>query len=372
MPAGCVFGHKGPAVFVADQAPNVLLALLALANSQPFGVLVSLLLAAADAAARSYEVGVIQKIPVPDLSTDQQAELAKLARRAWSLKRTLYTVEETSHAFAVPATLRPRLGNYDRPAIEAELARIHAEIDRVAFDLYGFAAAQGANGAGGADEAEDLQPDVDSEGEDAAAPADDTAGLFSWAVGVAFGRFDLRLATGERVAPPEPHPFDPLPAKSPGMLPDGDAPFHSHPGILVDDPGHRHDLARLIEDVLARVGCPAHEDVRRWLQRDFFSFHLQLYSKSRRKAPIYWPLATASGGYTLWIYYPNLQIDDNSCSLDSLVGWYASSLCEIDRRQREFEQARTDMIAPNGAGRHRSFQRGAGRPPAPAFPVSLR
>jgi hypothetical protein len=40
-----------------------------------------------------------------------------------------------------------------------------------------------------------------------------------WAVGVAFGRFDWRLATGERDAPPEPDPFDPLPAKSPGMLP---------------------------------------------------------------------------------------------------------------------------------------------------------
>ena len=39
--------------------------------------------------------------------------------------------------------------------------------------------------------------------------------------------------------------------------------------------------------------------MRRWLQRDFFAFHLQRYSKSRRKAPIYWPLSTASGSYTL-------------------------------------------------------------------------
>ena len=48
------------------------------------------------------------------------------------------------------------------------------------------------------------------------------------------------------------------------------------------------------------------DDVRRWLQRDFFPFHLQRYSKSRRKAPIYWPLSTASGSYTLWLYYPSL------------------------------------------------------------------
>jgi len=38
----------------------------------------------------------------------------------------------------------------------------------------------------------------------------------------------------------------------------------------------------------------------------FFSLHLNRYSKSRRKAPIYWPLATSSGSYTVWIYYPAL------------------------------------------------------------------
>jgi DNA polymerase III delta prime subunit len=101
-------------------------------------------------------------------------------------------------------------------------------------------------------------------------------------------------------------PFDPLPAKSPGMLPDGAAPFHVHAGILVNDQGHPHDLARLIEEVLVRIEVPVPEDVRRWLQRDFFAFHLQRYSKSRRKAPIYWPLATSSGSYTLWVYYPSL------------------------------------------------------------------
>lgn len=128
----------------------------------------------------------------------------------------------------------------------------------------------------------------------------------SWAVGVAFGRFDWRLATRERAAAAEPEPFDPLPGKSPGMLPDGADPFHSHSGILVDDHGHPHDLAHLVEEVLARVEEVVPEDVRRWLQRDFFAFHLQRYSKSRRKAPIYWPLATASGSYSLWIYYPSL------------------------------------------------------------------
>ncbi len=209
----------------------------------------------------------------------------------------------------LPAALRSRLGNYNPPIIEAELAHIQAEIDEIAFGLYGFSDADCTAviqplGAEGDDYAQD---EGEEEDEAAEAPADTQLALLSWALGVAFGRFDWRLATGDREAPPEPEPSDPLPIMSPGMLPDGAVPFHHHTGILVDDQGHSHDLTRLTEEVLACVDVAVPDDVRRWLQRDFFTFHLQRYSKSRRKAPIYWPLSTTSGVYTLWIYYPNLS-----------------------------------------------------------------
>jgi len=309
IPSQCIFGHKGPVGFSSSDDELSLLGLSAVLNSKPFGYLVSLQLARTELA-QSYEVGLIQQTPVPELNSSQQADLAVLAHRAWSLKRSLDSIEETSHAFALPAALRACLGDYDPPAINVELVRIQAEIDAIAFDLYGFsdadrAAVQGDQGAVNEGDAE-VSADDEGDDEDDAPPIDQTAGLLSWAVGVAFGRFDWRLATNERAAPAEPAPFDPLPAKSPGMLPDGAAPFHAHPGILVDDQGHPHDLARLIEEVLARVEVPVPEDVRRWLQRDFFAFHLQRYSKSRRKAPIYWPLATTTGSYTLWVYYPSL------------------------------------------------------------------
>lgn len=315
MPRGCIFGHKGPAAFVTEDAPEPLLALLALTNSQPFFMLVSLQMAFG-----SYEVGVIQRTPIPDLTPEQQTKLATLAHRAWSLKRTLDTIEETSHAFLLPAALRPRLGAYDPPAIDAELARIQMEIDAIAFDLYGFeeadrTAALAASGGG-----QTANEDADDEDdEDGIAPVETTTGLLSWAIGIAFGRFDIRLATGERALPPEPEPFDPLPAKSPGMLPDGDAPFHANAGILVDDVGHPQDLPDLIDRVLDRVGLEVAVDTRALLQREFFPMHLRQYSKSRRKAPLYWPLSTASGGYTLWLYYPALT-DQTLYDASELVG----------------------------------------------------
>lgn len=316
MPAGGIFADKGPAAFVSSDEPDELLALLALVNSKAFGLLVSLQMAFG-----SYEVGVVQRTPVPNLDVEEQAKLAALARRAWSLKRALDTVVETSHAFLLPRALRARLCEYDPLAIESELSLIQAEIDAIAFDLYGFSevdrkAALGQSGAEHTveDEAED---DDDEESAEPEAPPVDA--MLSWAVGVAFGRFDWRLATGERTIPPEPAPFDPLPPESPGMLPDGAELSHARAGILVDDQGHPRDLSHFVEEVLARVEAPVPEDVRRWLQRDFFAFHLQHYSKSRRKAPIYWPLATTSGSYTLWVYYPSLSSQTLYTAINDIV-----------------------------------------------------
>lgn len=303
LPSEAIFGDKGPTIFAPGNNAEQLLKILGLTNSSAFFELVRLQMAFG-----SYEVGVLERTPIPQAALNSDNTLHDLARKSWSLKRTLDTVGEVSHAFLLPAALRARLSAYDPENIENELGRIQAKVDAIAFDLYGFSEAdrQTTLGNPGLDETTDIDTGEDDEnGNDAEVPVVDA--LLSWVVGVVFGRFDLRLATGERAAPEEPEPFDPLPAKSAGMLPQGKEPFHGHAGILVDDQGHAHDLAHLVEEVLGRVDMPVPDDVRRWLQRDFFAFHLQLYSKSRRKAPIYWPLATASGSYTLWVYYPSLS-----------------------------------------------------------------
>src|SRR5580704_2920751 len=63
MPAGCIFGDKGPAAFVDGDRPEHLLALLAVTTSAPFRYLVELQMSFG-----SYEVGVIQRTPIPSLS----------------------------------------------------------------------------------------------------------------------------------------------------------------------------------------------------------------------------------------------------------------------------------------------------------------
>lgn len=303
MPTGTIFSVRGYAVFVA---PGFELSSLALMNSSVFDYLYKTALGRFGFP--EFVGGALQSLPWPILDSENRNLLDQLARRAWLLKRTFETIDEASHAFLLPAALRTRLGSYDPSAIEAELTSIQVAIDEIAFDLYGFSALDRVSATRplAAEDNGIVEDDAEDDNEIAEALADTQSALLSWAAGVALGRFDWRLATRERTAPPEPDLFDPLPVKSPGMLPDGATPFHTHSGLLVDDPGDRHDLTRLLEEVLVRVDVAVPPDVRRWLQREFFPLHLQRYSKSRRKAPIYWPLSTASGSYTLWVYYSSL------------------------------------------------------------------
>jgi hypothetical protein len=231
-----------------------------------------------------------------------------------------------------------------------------------------------------------------------------TAHFLSWCIGVVLGRFDIRHALDSSLIPDAPDPFDPLPVCSPGMLmgPDGlpakpgqivseewlrarpdagtlppegsvknptisddEYPIRiSWDGILVDDPGfnggqpHRDDIVRRVREVLEllwgnRAQAIEEEaceilgvsELREYFRKPsgFFQDHLKRYSKSRRKAPIYWPLSTASGSYTVWLYYHRL----NDQTLFAAVNKY------IDPKIAEVQRAtsRLESEIAEGAGR---------------------
>jgi hypothetical protein len=95
-------------------------------------------------------------------------------------------------------------------------------------------------------------------------------------------------------------------------------------GILVDDQGHPKDVVGQIRSILDIVrGAQAEkteQDACAVLSvkslgdyfrnsRAFWEDHLKRYSKSRRKAPIYWLLQSSKRSYGLWIYYHRLDAD---------------------------------------------------------------
>ncbi|WXL23870.1 BREX-1 system adenine-specific DNA-methyltransferase PglX [Ectopseudomonas mendocina] len=149
--------------------------------------------------------------------------------------------------------------------------------------------------------------------------------ILDYFVGVAFGRWDLSNCFGWNDSFDESLPFNKIPVVPPGFVINKN---HSGSGvILVDDAGSSFDLVSRVHGVCERLWsangdmdrCQKIEneildklnvyDFRSYFKDSsrFFDDHLKRYSKSRRKAPIYWPLATASGSYTLWLYYPGLS-----------------------------------------------------------------
>lgn len=66
---------------------------------------------------------------------------------------------------------------------------------------------------------------------------------------------------------------------------------------------------KIISEIMSNLEVNTLNDV--FLKTNkFFDFHLAQYSKSRRQAPIYWPLQTRSDSYIIWIYFH--RINDQS------------------------------------------------------------
>lgn len=351
LPSGCIFSVAGK--FATSEVTSELPFLLGLMNSSVFDFLLRLF---AGESRQQFESGIISKVPVPrgrqGCNKEFVERMGLLARVAWKTKREVDTVHSTSHAFLSPAlaaapgsTLAERAAAWASRVRTSEetVAAIQAEIDDLAFRLYGLDAADRAAltstlATEATGEAEVDADEGEEEEEANAAEANElTADLLAYALGCTFGRWDIHYATGERPTREPPDPFAPLPVCPPGQLQNGeglparpedvptDYPVHiPWDGILVDDENHPRDVIARVRETL-RILCKEQAEaveqeacdilevktLRDWFRKpgNLFADHLKRYSKSRRQAPIYWPLCSPNGLYTVWLYYHRLTAD---------------------------------------------------------------
>jgi hypothetical protein len=391
-PVGSGFAHSGCVAFSDDVSP---LALLGFLGSRPVEYLISLFIGDLQGKTsvhpNQYEVGTIQRLPWPGLSEKAKAQLETAARRCVDLLRSTDINHEMTRLFLTP--IRDGSGSIKAQAtnaLESERTAIsgvgvaRSEMDTVVLAAYGFTASDAAE-MGSA--FTDRFPPATGRwrgcfGEDG---ADYDISTFahitvSWALGVSLGRWDIRYATGEKGAPELPDPIAPLAVCPPGMLQDAQGlPMDkdevqrleakgewNYPieipwdGILVDDPNHPLDIERRVREVIEIIwkNCAEaieHEaceilgvkSLRDYFRKPagFFADHLSRYSKSRRQAPIYWPLATASGGYTLWVYYHRLTDQTLfQCVNDFVKPKLEEANRDIERLRGELQRADSGNI----------------------------
>jgi hypothetical protein len=191
--------------------------------------------------------------------------------------------------------------------------------------------------------------------------------LVSYLLGCAFGRWDVRLADDASTEESVKDPFASLPSSPPGLLGRADHLHSIHgygeyplpvppDGVLHDDEGHPWDVVVAMELAaqVASIGdrqlgdalrCLGADQMRLLLRDRFFALHLSRYSKSRRKAPIYWYLAVPSRDWGLWVYAPWL-------SREQLFAVSRAAQERFRRLSDQSAQLRRDLEAGRERGIH--------------------
>lgn len=352
LPSDQVFSFEGTAIFTDETNYNAW-ELLAITNSDFFRLWLNMV--CAEHKAYNY----IQLMPAPKLERFG-GELQELAKLGWKYKFQIDNREEISPFFVGPSiffhhnnTLIGRIEEVKskEKSLKQNIKSIIDEINLIIWNLYdindnereelirqdiSYSSSQQITSIDAEEDDFGTEAECDSDSSSESLASD----LASWLFGAAIGRWDIRFASGKSPEPPIPSAFDALPPISQGMLlgVDGLHPAKDEMGrfipehdLLVDDEGENLDLVRRVREVLERVvGERADDwllelesllgsDLRAWYRRTFFERHLKRYSKSRRKAPIYWQLGTPSGSYSVWLYYPRLTRDSLFRLLNDVV-----------------------------------------------------
>ena len=357
MPEGGIYSTAGQSVFVP---PDQLWSSLAILSSLVCDFLISLSQGVVSdkisGTNPQFEVGLVDRLPWPDVPAETRTLLEQLAKRIVKLKLEWANVTEPSSYFfraLLPTECGLPLADIavTRSAIQQKHTRsiteAQSQIDELAADVFGLSQSERAEVNRSSRRGYNIPMDDRETGvlnsedvaslDDAVTPSAVTESVMSYCVGVIFGRWDVRHQTNMTDETPLLDPYLPIPLLAPGILLEGNLPFSGkcsadYPiridgdGIMVDDADHTDDIMRRVRDVLeliwrGRAGAIEKEsceilkikELREYFRRPskggFWDNHITRFSKGRRKAPIYWLLQSSKKNYGLWFYYHRLDKD---------------------------------------------------------------
>lgn len=331
LPAGCIFADKGPSIFVKDDGDTDYL--LGILNSSLAEYFCRALMSFG-----SYEIGVIQKLPIPRAGKPTKQRIAAIARRIHDAKMAWGSGSETATRFGEPwlasvlrrqpeislsAALQTVLA--DETAAEASIQASYAELESSVFDLYGVSTSA----------RDTVLSDLGSRPPELAWPQmkEKTADQKRMEHVVRLIAFCVR-----RILVDDDDGTVPLvPCNNEPAL---DERVLSELGKIVG-PERIHTLEGEISSELRKkvLGYRKSDSIADFLTDAFFEHHVKLY-KSR---PIFWHLASTSEGgspsFSVLVHYHRFSTD----ALRKLRGTYIRSF--LDRRARELAQARKDNRA---------------------------
>lgn len=343
MPKDTITGVAGMGIFSDHLKLPTLVSIL---NSSVFNELVDVRLGLREINAL-YQAGVISPVPFPTMTHAQSEELASLGVSAWLCASLRQLLREEALRFSGFF--------FDRKGLAASADVINSEwedclhqlmssfekIDKLVGGAYGLSQITSdrihqRNLPLFRKSFPDIATSLEAEAEK----------LASLALATKFGRYsaaDLRFVVPVSQEQ-EPYLSDVL-----------DSVNFKRPQKYGPDCSSVEELAAVLHDYLCTVFetpneahhefliATNHRSIESYINdpNGFFASHLKRFSKSRRKAPIYWPLSTASGSYTLWLYYPNLTSQTLYSAINDFIEPKLKQVAREAAALREKGSART-------------------------------
>jgi hypothetical protein len=326
VPAGCIFTGSRPMGF-PDRITNAsaILGIFASRYASAFSRL-----SGEKFAYPKFSEGKIKSLPVPALPGDLERDLAAEVENKYCFAKSTYSKYEPFSEFCYPSIdLTSMTADnivFDRKNL------ISAGLEERIGSALGFSSLDLREFSRDLDEALSLSSgrgedgDEDSEEDDAIVlidtPGERALRLLSYALGCAFGRWDIRMAKNQQMDTRPRSIHVRVQAIPGGMLQEGKPTSAAkslvgYPitvavgGILPFDQGVECNIDSEVDRALIYLGVAPDEAFKiafpgggsrasNW--RDFSVWHIKTYTLGRRKAPIYWQLATPSASYSVCLY----------------------------------------------------------------------
>ncbi|MBE7635962.1 BREX-1 system adenine-specific DNA-methyltransferase PglX [Sneathiella sp. P13V-1] len=249
-----------------------------------------------------FQASMVQQLPFTDLSDDVKASAEHTMLTEIAAAKKFYSTDETTLDYSGCADLeikrepttnfRTLLGENNEIAVAKCYGLSRDEYDDLQLDLQ---------------QAVSLRKDYEATPEEELSKQAAFRYL-SWLIGRVFGRWQDKVVqyvdTDIYAELPEQAPAFQRQQISSAIQLNGVADLESNTSLIK----HVEEIATpdMIEKCLALLG---EKDWVMFLSKptQFFALHYDQYSQNRRYAPIYWPLQTPSGSYTLWVYYHRLN-----------------------------------------------------------------
>jgi hypothetical protein len=328
FPEGAIFSSNGPAILRNGQISNYVLA--ALLNSTKVRSFIDV-----QSHRRSYSPGLLGRVPYRELPTEIEMVLESLAKKLINEKAKTYLMDETTPIFSGKISFNRQSGQLLTDILRAEEKseadqkhKLYSWIKEIDSNLEPF--------YGRPDSEPNYGLVVRQSATWSVGPKDFASKILHFSMGVIFDRLKTSSLIESENDSCEFDPFEAL-SGSPLAMKDGGTlnlavdphvvRLHGYLtySVFDSDDGHIHSLIANLKSTLTLIWGEEEEHNENELANilgvksledyffegntgsRFFSDHLRRYSGSRRQAPIYLPISTLSGKYTIWFCYSNIE-----------------------------------------------------------------